>query len=87
MAAGDYRLRIWSVTGFPMDHMVVEYEYGTEDGMGNTTVIRRDNMLVTWDEFVALTTTEERTAMASINVKLTDEIKVRVPLLEDALAL
>lgn len=85
MAAGEFRLRIWNVTGFPADHMVVEYDYGVEDELGNTPVFKRETMFVTWAEFVDLTTVEDRTTMLSINGKLKSEIKVRVPMLADAL--
>lgn len=85
MAAGNYRLRIWTVTGFPGDHMVVEYDYGIEDELGGTPVFKRETMLVTWAEFVVLTTVEDRATMLSINGKLKAEIKVRVPILENAL--
>lgn len=87
MAAGDYRLRLLNATIFPLVRVVLEYEFGVEDGSSNTNVLMRQTLTLTWDEFVALTTSTERQNLASINGKMKDEIKVRHALLADALDL
>lgn len=87
MAAGDYRLRLLNATIVPSDRVVLEYQFGVEDGSGNTTVLLKETTTVLWSDFVSLTTSDERQALGSINGKMKDEIKMRVSVLADALDL
>lgn len=70
---------------FPQERVVLEYEYGTEDGSGNTTVTARATLALTWAEFTNIITSTELQNLGSINSKMKDEIKSRVALLASAL--
>jgi hypothetical protein len=87
MAAGDYRLKVLGAAIYPQDKVIVGYQFGVEDGSGSARSTLQGRLVVTWDDFVAMTTSQERQALASINGKLKDEIKARNHILADALDL
>jgi hypothetical protein len=87
MAAGDYRVKITQVTIQPGSSVTIEYRYGVEDKTGAVGEPRADTLPLSWPEFVAVTTSQERAELQSVVTKLLVEVKTRITKLGGSLDL
>lgn len=85
MALGDVRLKTSSMRLEPQRRVIYEYAYRIEAKDPKAELRKGDTLVISWSDFVSLTTAAERSALVSVNNKLKAHAKSEIPILSEAL--